>query len=167
MPTHMLERGNHADRRPGALDADGVARVGRGRAHHQAWRRWSKRRRPSSRAARPRAGAPITWEGAPVTQANKGGHFAFQGRVPADCVGRLEDGVPADAIDVALANCTPVPPVEFPAPVPQTGQTQCWDPGHLVTQRSERRAGWSRAGGRCLADPAFYRQREWHGAPTT
>jgi Protein of unknown function (DUF1566) len=70
------------------------------------------------------ANAPISWEGMPVTQANKGGNFAFQGMVPADCVGRLEDGVPADAVDVALANCTPVPPPpEFPAPVPQTGQT--------------------------------------------
>ena len=72
-------------------------------------------------------GAPISWEGAQVTQANNGGNFAFQGEVPADCVGRLEDGVPEDAVDVPLANCTPVPPVEFPAPVPQTGQTQCWD----------------------------------------
>lgn len=70
------------------------------------------------------AHAPMSWEGTQVTQANKGGNFAFQGEVPADCVGRLEDGVPADAVDVALANCTPVPPsTEFPAPVPQTGQT--------------------------------------------
>jgi Protein of unknown function (DUF1566) len=73
----------------------------------------------------PRA-APISWEGVRVTQANNGGNFSFQGVVPADCVGRLEDGVPADAIDVALANCSPVS--EAPAPVPQTGQTQCWDP---------------------------------------
>jgi hypothetical protein len=72
-------------------------------------------------------GADIFWEGVQVTQANNGGNFAFQGEVPTDCVGRLEDGVPADAVDVALANCTPVPPSEFPAPVPQTGQTQCWD----------------------------------------
>lgn len=70
-------------------------------------------------------GAPIFWEGTQVTQANNGGNFAFQGVVPADCVGRLEDGVPADAVDVALANCGPVS--EAPAPVPQTGQTQCWD----------------------------------------
>jgi hypothetical protein len=77
----------------------------------------------------PRA-APILWEGARVTQANNGGNFAFQGMVPADCVGRLEDGVPADAVDVALANCTPAPPPpEFPAPVPQTGQTTCWQVG--------------------------------------
>jgi hypothetical protein len=71
-------------------------------------------------------GAPIVWDGARVTQANNGGNFAFQGGVPADCVGRLEDGVPADAVDVALANCAPVSGA--PAPVPQTGQTQCWDP---------------------------------------
>jgi hypothetical protein len=68
----------------------------------------------------PRA-APISWEGTRVTQANNGGNFSFQGVVPADCVGRLEDGVPADAVDVALANCGPVS--EAPAPVPQTGQT--------------------------------------------
>jgi hypothetical protein len=40
-------------------------------------------------------------------------------------VGRLEDGVAADAVDVALANCGPIS--EAPAPVPQTGQTQCWN----------------------------------------
>jgi hypothetical protein len=68
----------------------------------------------------PRA-APISWEGTRVTQANNGGNFTFQGVVPADCVGRLEDGVAADAIDVALANCGPSSGV--PAPVPQTGQT--------------------------------------------
>jgi Protein of unknown function (DUF1566) len=71
----------------------------------------------------PRA-APISWEGTRVTQANNGGNFAFQGMVPADCVGRLEDGVPADAVDVALANCAPVS--SAPAPVSQTGQTTCW-----------------------------------------
>jgi hypothetical protein len=71
------------------------------------------------------ANAPISWEGARVTQANNGGNFAFQGVVPADCVGRLEDGVPADAIDVAVANCGPVSGAV--APVPPTGQTQCWN----------------------------------------
>jgi Protein of unknown function (DUF1566) len=65
--------------------------------------------------------AVIVWEGAQVTRANNGGNFSFQGVVPADWVGRLEDGVPADAIDVTLANCGPVS--EAPAPVPQTGQT--------------------------------------------
>jgi len=70
-------------------------------------------------------GAGISWDGIRVTQANNGGNFAFQGVVPADCVGRLEDGVPADAVDVALANCAPIS--EALAPVPQTGQTQCWD----------------------------------------
>jgi hypothetical protein len=74
----------------------------------------------------PRA-APISWEGTRVTQANNGGNFAFQGVVPADCVGRLEDGVPADAVYVALANCAPVS--SAPAPVPQTGQTTCWQVG--------------------------------------
>jgi hypothetical protein len=71
------------------------------------------------------ANASITWEGLQVTQANKGGNFAFQGPVPADCVGTLGDGVPTDTIEVALANCPPVSSI--PAPVPQTGQTQCWD----------------------------------------
>src|SRR5882724_3408899 len=70
-------------------------------------------------------GAGISWDVIRVTQANNGGNFAFQGVVPADCVGRLEDGVPADAVDVALANCAPIS--EALAPVPQTGQTQCWD----------------------------------------
>ena len=67
--------------------------------------------------------ATITWEGGGVTQANKGGRFGFSGGVPADCVGTLSDGF--DTIDVALNNCTPV--AEAPAPVPRTGQTQCWD----------------------------------------
>jgi len=67
--------------------------------------------------------ASMYWEGALVTQANNGGNFAFQGFVPADCVGSLHEGDPAAAIAVALANCGPVS--EAPAPVPQTGQTQC------------------------------------------
>jgi hypothetical protein len=69
--------------------------------------------------------APIYWEGALVTQANNGGNFDFQGVVPADCVGSLHEGDPAAAIAMALANCGPVS--DAPAPVPQTGQTQCWD----------------------------------------
>ena len=72
------------------------------------------------------ANAPIWWEDALVTQANKGGNFAFQGPVPADCVGSLAEGnPPGAAIDVALAHCPPVS--SAPAPVPPTGQTQCWD----------------------------------------
>jgi hypothetical protein len=71
--------------------------------------------------------APISWEGALVTQANNGGNFSFQGAVPPDCVGRLEDGVPADAVDVALANCGPVS--DTVAPVPQTGQTTSYAEG--------------------------------------
>jgi hypothetical protein len=61
----------------------------------------------------------ISWEGAALTQANRKGNFAFQGVVPADCVGSLHEGDPAAAIDVALANCVP----RAAAPVPQTGQT--------------------------------------------
>jgi Protein of unknown function (DUF1566) len=69
--------------------------------------------------------ASIYWEGVLVTQANNGGNFAFQGVIPADCIGSLHEGDPAAAIAVALANCGPVS--DIPAPVPQTGQTQCWD----------------------------------------
>jgi hypothetical protein len=68
--------------------------------------------------------ATMSWEGAALTQANRKGNFAFQGVVPADCVGSLHEGDPAAAIDVSLANCTP----KAPAPVPRTGQTLCWDP---------------------------------------
>jgi hypothetical protein len=89
-------------------------------------------------------GAPISWEGARVTQANNGGNFAFQGVVPADCVGRLEDGVAADAIDVALANCGPSSAV--PAPVPQTGQTNCYAGGALIPCDSTGQDGAIQAG---------------------
>lgn len=47
--------------------------------------------------------------------------------MPADCVGSLHEGDPAAAINVTLANCTPVS--EVPAPVPQTGQTTSYAPG--------------------------------------
>jgi hypothetical protein len=70
--------------------------------------------------------ARIYWEDSLVTQANNGGNFTFQGSVPAECVGSLHEGDPAAAMTVALANCEPVS--EPPAPVPQTGQAQCWDP---------------------------------------
>src|SRR5262245_26354977 len=72
-------------------------------------------------------GASIFWEGALVTQANNGGHFALQGVVPADCVGSLHESNPATVIDVALANCTTVS--KAPAPVPQTGQSTPFAPG--------------------------------------
>jgi hypothetical protein len=93
--------------------------------------------------------AHIFWEGALVTQANNGGNFSFQGVVPADCVGRLEDGVPANAINVALANCGPVS--EAPAPVEQTGQTQRWDPsistpGVIISCEGTGQDGEIRAG---------------------
>ena len=74
----------------------------------------------------PRRGARIYWQGALVTQANNGGNLSFQGVAPADCVGSLHEGDPAAAINVALANCAPVSGA--PAPVAQTGQTQCSGP---------------------------------------
>ncbi len=77
------------------------------------------------------ASATMSWEGAAVTQANRGGNFAFQGVVPADCVGRLDEGDPAAAVAVALANCV----VRPPAPVPKTGQTQCWDPSAVTSNQ--------------------------------
>jgi hypothetical protein len=94
--------------------------------------------------------AGISWEGALVTQANNGGNFAFQGVVPADCVGRVEDGVPADAVDVALANCAPVS--EAPAPVEQTGQTVPFGPRDDGTLQA----------GRSMAHTTLYRSRRWH-----
>jgi hypothetical protein len=60
--------------------------------------------------------APIYGGGALATEANNGGNFSLQGVVPADCVGRLEDSVPTDAVDVTLADCGLVS--EAPAPVP-------------------------------------------------
>jgi len=67
--------------------------------------------------------AVIRWETGSVGQTTPGGSFSFAGVVPADCVGELSIG--GDTITVALANCTHVS--SAPAPVPQTGQTQCWD----------------------------------------
>ena len=68
--------------------------------------------------------AVILWETGNVGQTNPGGSFGFAGVVPADCVGELSIGV--DTINVALANCT-AQVSSAPVPVPQTGQTQCWD----------------------------------------
>ena len=64
-------------------------------------------------------GAQITWEGNPVTTANKNnGGFSFNGVVPADCIGTLADGV--STIQVVVLDCAPVS-ASF-APVPKTGQ---------------------------------------------
>jgi hypothetical protein len=94
------------------------------------------------------ANASIVWEGLQVTQANKGGNFAFQGPVPADCVGTLGDGVLGDAIEVALANCDPIPPpADVPAPVERTGQTQCWDPTATTEPVAEIECGAPEARG--------------------
>jgi len=63
----------------------------------------------------------IVWEGGVVTQVNPNGGFSFNGAIPTDCIGTLSDGV--DTIEVAVSFCTPTPS----APVPQTGQTICYD----------------------------------------
>jgi hypothetical protein len=67
--------------------------------------------------------AIITWDRVSVTQTSKGGSFSFSATVPADCVGTLSDGT--STIDVVVLDCTPVSTA--PAPVPQTGQTLCYD----------------------------------------
>jgi hypothetical protein len=51
--------------------------------------------------------AQITWEGNPVTTANKNnGGFSFNGVVPADCVGTLAD-YPTAAQSIALQRKAP------------------------------------------------------------
>jgi hypothetical protein len=91
--------------------------------------------------------ATLSWEGAAVTQANRGGNFVFQGIVPSDCVGTLSDGIVT--IEVALANC--VPASEPAGQVRKTGQTSCWDAtGALIAcagtgQDGELRKGLARS----------------------
>src|SRR5512138_3191107 len=49
--------------------------------------------------------APISWEGAVVTTANKGGNFTFVSMyVPADCIGTVSDG--SASIDVRVEGCS-------------------------------------------------------------
>ena len=68
---------------------------------------------------------PIEWEGVQVTTSNNGGVFKFTTSIlPADCVGALSDGV--STIEVVIEDCTPTLHTA-PAPVPQTGQIQCYD----------------------------------------
>jgi hypothetical protein len=55
------------------------------------------------------------------------------GNVPADCVGRLEDRVPENAIDVALDNCGPSSGAL--APMARTG------PGDAAQERRRLRQG--------------------------
>jgi len=69
--------------------------------------------------------ATIIWEGAAVTQATRLGRFSFSGDVPGDCVGTLSDS--ANTIEVALANCQPVP--KALAPLAPTGQVTSYLPG--------------------------------------
>ena len=77
-------------------------------------------------------GAQITWEGGLVTTANnKNGGFSFFGVLPDDCTGVLSDG--SQTGTVTVLNCTPVT-AGVPAPVPQTGQTTCYnDVGTVIS----------------------------------
>ena len=69
-------------------------------------------------------GAQISWEGLPVSVANKNGNFGFSTQiVPTDCVGTVTGGA---SVDVLITGCTPAPP---PPAFPATGQTTCWDVG--------------------------------------
>ena len=70
------------------------------------------------------ANSPISWEGKDVATANTKSGFSFSGVVPADCVGKLSDGV--STIDVALANCTPT------GAVLETEQTTCYNVAGIV-----------------------------------
>jgi hypothetical protein len=70
------------------------------------------------------ANSSISWEGVNVATANKKGAFKFSGVVPADCVGKLSDGV--DTIDVAIANRTPT------GAVLETRQTTCYNSAGIV-----------------------------------
>jgi hypothetical protein len=67
--------------------------------------------------------APISWEGAVVTTANKGGNFAFTTiLVPADCIGTLNDG--ASSVDVRIDGCSDVT-----TGLPGTGQVTIYAAG--------------------------------------
>ena len=52
------------------------------------------------------ARSAITWEGQFATSANPGGAFSFNGVVPANCVGILNDGT--SRISVVVLDCMPV-----------------------------------------------------------
>src|SRR5215831_11312542 len=87
--------------------------------------------------------AQITWEGNPVTTANKNnGGFSFNGVVPADCVGTLSDG--ASTIPVVVLDCTPV---SVGGVILKTGQTACYDTaGTVITCTGTGQDGEFQAG---------------------
>jgi len=61
--------------------------------------------------------APISWEGAVMTAANKNGGFAFATTiVPSDCIGTVSDGT--SSLDVRIDGCSDLAPG-----LPGTGQT--------------------------------------------
>ena len=92
--------------------------------------------------------APISWEGIPVTTANKtNGGFSFFGVLPADCIGALSDG--GTPQDVQVLGCTPV---SEGGGVLKTGQTQCETsnvmggcPGNPAGQDGELQKGTARS----------------------
>ena len=80
------------------------------------------------------SGADIQWEGGDFGVVNSKGRFKFEDPLPTDCIGELIVG--SLTADITVERCTPSappPPVGAPAPVPQTGQTTCWDPDDTTT----------------------------------
>jgi hypothetical protein len=66
---------------------------------------------------------PISWEGAVVTTANKGGTFMFVSTyVPADCIGTVSDG--STSIEVRVEGCS-----GSITGLPGTGQVTSYAPG--------------------------------------
>lgn len=75
--------------------------------------------------------APITWEGAVVATANKGGSFAFVTPViPSDCTGTLSDGM--STIQVRVEGCGG----GSVSTLPGTGQTISYAPGDDAAVRA-------------------------------
>ena len=67
--------------------------------------------------------APISWEGAVVATANRGGNFSFTTMlVPVDCIGTLSDGT--SSIEVRVEGCSDVT-----TGLPGTGQTAIYAAG--------------------------------------
>jgi|WetSurMetagenome_2_1015567.scaffolds.fasta_scaffold09581_7 hypothetical protein len=72
--------------------------------------------------------AHITWEGVPVTRANRAGTFQFSTTdLPSNCVGTLSDG--ADRIEVVVRHCQPGAGATGSAYVKATGQTTTYHAG--------------------------------------
>jgi len=59
------------------------------------------------------AGATITWEGQPLTQATSDGRFFFETTLlPSDCIGEVSDGV--ERVDAVIQSCGPAGPAGLP-----------------------------------------------------